>query len=99
MATGAAPFGPAVWRWTLCKRRAHLRTRRPEYLRWAELAHGYATPTALNALCRPGTRTGLVTSTDPRRRQEARALQLEALALADDSMMPRPCSGQRSACC
>jgi DNA-binding CsgD family transcriptional regulator len=55
----------------------------PEYLRWAELAHRYATPDSTEllyadlALANAWTR-----SPDPLRRQQARALQSESLALA-----------------
>ena len=46
-ATGAARFAPAVWHWTVSEAEgASSLIRRPEYLRWAELAHGYANSTA-----------------------------------------------------
>jgi DNA-binding CsgD family transcriptional regulator len=55
----------------------------PEYLRWAELAHGYATLDSTERLYADlALANAWSRSTDPRRRQQARALQSESLALA-----------------
>jgi DNA-binding CsgD family transcriptional regulator/tetratricopeptide (TPR) repeat protein len=56
---------------------------RPEGLRWAELAHRYATPDTTERLYADVALTlAWSRSPDPRRRQEASALQWEALARA-----------------
>ncbi|HEY1295138.1 MAG TPA: AAA family ATPase [Chloroflexota bacterium] len=56
---------------------------RPEYLRWAELAHSYATLDTTERLYADlALALAWSRSTDPRRRQEASALQLQGLALA-----------------
>ena len=56
---------------------------RPEYLRWAELAHSYATVDSTERLYADlALALAWSRSTDPRRRREARALQLQGLALA-----------------
>ena len=56
---------------------------RPEYLRWAELAQSYATLDSTERLYADlALALGWSRSTDPRRRQEASALQLQGLALA-----------------
>jgi DNA-binding CsgD family transcriptional regulator len=58
-------------------------TFRPEYLKWAELAHAYADVDSNERLHADLALTQVARwSLDPRRRQEARASQLEALALA-----------------
>jgi DNA-binding NarL/FixJ family response regulator len=55
-------------------------TRRPEYLQWAEQAHGYANSDSID---RVHADLALASAWQSRgRRQEARALQLEALALS-----------------
>jgi DNA-binding NarL/FixJ family response regulator len=84
-ATGAAPFRFAGLRWTVCKRRGAssfiLRSAENEQIRWAELAHSYATPDSSERLY-ADLALALATHNDPRRRQEARTLQLQGLALA-----------------
>jgi DNA-binding CsgD family transcriptional regulator len=55
---------------------------RPEYLRWAELAHGYANPGTERLYADLALALAWSRSTDPRRRHESVALQMEALALA-----------------
>src|SRR5262249_3409479 len=73
---------------------------RPEGLRWAELAHKYATLTAQNACMQtwhsqtPGQ--GHLTPVDGEKPAHCSRRGWRSL---DNSTMPRPCSGQRSACC
>jgi DNA-binding CsgD family transcriptional regulator len=56
---------------------------RPEYLRWAELAHSYATPDSTERLYADlALALGWSRSNDPRRRQQASVLQMQGLALA-----------------
>jgi DNA-binding CsgD family transcriptional regulator len=55
---------------------------RPEYLRWAELAHRYATLDTERLYADVALTLAWSRSPDPRRRQEASALQWEALARA-----------------
>jgi DNA-binding CsgD family transcriptional regulator len=56
---------------------------RPEYLRWAELAHSYATVDSTERLYADlALALAWSRSTDPRRRREANALLLQGLALA-----------------
>jgi DNA-binding CsgD family transcriptional regulator len=58
-----------------------LRSAENEHIRWAELAHRYATPDSAERLY-ADLALALATHNDPHRRQEARALQLQGLALA-----------------
>jgi DNA-binding CsgD family transcriptional regulator len=58
-----------------------LRSADNEYLRWAELAHRYAIPDSAERLY-ADLALAFATSSDPRRRQEAHALQSQGLALA-----------------
>jgi DNA-binding CsgD family transcriptional regulator len=58
-----------------------LRSAANEHLRWAELAHSYATPDTSERLY-ADLALALATHNDPRRRQEARTLQLQGMALA-----------------
>jgi DNA-binding CsgD family transcriptional regulator len=55
---------------------------RPEYLRWAELAHGYADPGTERLYADLALALAWSRSPDPRRRHESVALQLQALELA-----------------
>src|SRR5690348_14728900 len=83
-ATAAVPFGPAVSRWTVSKRRAVL----PEHS-GPSISAGRswrAATAAVDSTERFYADLALALawsrSTDPRQRQEASALQLQGLALA-----------------